>query len=148
MPFSPYLYLCRLFPYPAHLSLSVSRKMCDSDILFQNLIGFQIWPARRFPGKGTLNNPIQVNKNSAVYRGGQNDTFYLWPFRSGGGGGDWVQGQICQILTPASYETLPAPSGHTDSHTLDAYIWIFKFTIQTSNASRTIQPHFLMDSSL
>jgi hypothetical protein len=26
------------------------------------------------------------------------------------------------FLTPASYESLPAPSGHTDSHTLDTYI--------------------------
>ncbi len=33
-----------------------------------------------------------------------------------------LQGQICDILTPASYESLPAPSGHTDSHTLDKYI--------------------------
>jgi hypothetical protein len=30
-----------------------------------------------------------------------------------------VQGQICDILTQASYESLPAPSGHTDSHTLN-----------------------------
>ncbi len=51
-PLSSTLYL-QLFPFPAHLSLTVSRKMCDSDILFQNLIGFQIWPARRFPGKDT-----------------------------------------------------------------------------------------------
>ena len=34
-----------------------------------------------------------------------------------------MQGQICDILTPASYESLPAPSGHTDSHTLDPYVW-------------------------
>jgi hypothetical protein len=34
------------------------------------------------------------------------------PFDLGGGGG-----------TPASYEPLPAPSGHTDSHTFDTYIW-------------------------
>ncbi len=33
------------------------------------------------------------------------------------GGGHGVQGQICHILTPASFEPLPAPSGHTDSHT-------------------------------
>jgi hypothetical protein len=40
-----------------------------------------------------------------------------------GEGGHGVQGQICHILTPASYEPLPAPSGHTDSHSLDTYIW-------------------------
>jgi hypothetical protein len=46
------------------------------------------------------------------------------PFDLGGGGeGYGVPGQICAILTPARYEPLPAPSGHTDSHTLDTYIW-------------------------
>ncbi len=40
-----------------------------------------------------------------------------------GGEGHVVQGQICDNLTPDSYESLPAPSGHTDSHTLDSYIW-------------------------
>jgi hypothetical protein len=34
-----------------------------------------------------------------------------------------VQGQICDILTQANYESFPAPSGHTDSHFLDTYIW-------------------------
>ncbi len=48
-------------------------------------------------------------------------TFDLWPIPWGEGHG--VQGQICDILTPASYELLPAPSGHTDSHPLDTYIW-------------------------
>ena len=38
------------------------------------------------------------------------------PFGLGGWGGHGVQGQICHILTPHSYEPLPAPSGHTDSH--------------------------------
>ncbi len=38
-------------------------------------------------------------------------------------GGHGVQGQICGILTPASYESLPVPSGHTDSRTLDTHIW-------------------------
>ncbi len=42
-------------------------------------------------------------------------TLDLYP----GGRRHGVQGQICDILTPASYESLPAPSGHTDSHTLD-----------------------------
>jgi hypothetical protein len=37
-----------------------------------------------------------------------------------GGGG--ALGAGC-MGTPASYESLPAPSGHTDSHTLDTYIW-------------------------
>ncbi len=46
-------------------------------------------------------------------------TFDLYP----GGEGHGMQGQICDILTPASYESLPAPSGHTDSHILDTYIW-------------------------
>ncbi len=41
----------------------------------------------------------------------------------GEGGAHGVQGQIGDILTPASYESLSAPSGHTDSHTLDTYIW-------------------------
>jgi hypothetical protein len=45
------------------------------------------------------------------------------PFDLGGGGVHGVQGQICHILTPASYEPFPAPSGHTDSHTLNTYIW-------------------------
>jgi hypothetical protein len=35
----------------------------------------------------------------------------------------WGAGKICHILTPASYEPFPAPWGHTDSHTLDTYIW-------------------------
>ncbi len=48
-------------------------------------------------------------------------SFDLYP--GGGGGGHGMQGQICDILTQASYVSLPAPSGHTDSHTLDAYIW-------------------------
>jgi hypothetical protein len=58
-------------------------------------------------------------------RGGQNDDFRPLTFRPGGGGHGvtGVQGQICDILTPASYESLPAPFGHTDSHTLDTYIW-------------------------
>ena len=43
-------------------------------------------------------------------RGGQNDDFRPLTFRPGGHG---VQGQICDILTPASYESLPAPSDHT-----------------------------------
>ncbi len=38
-------------------------------------------------------------------------------------GGHWMQGQICDILSPASYEFLPTLSGHTDSHTLDTYVW-------------------------
>jgi hypothetical protein len=42
---------------------------------------------------------------------------YLHP---GGWGGAWGAGYMG---TPASYESLPAPSGHTDSHTLDTYIW-------------------------
>jgi hypothetical protein len=41
----------------------------------------------------------------------------------GWGGGHEVQGQVCEILAQASYESLPAPSCHTDSHTLDTYIW-------------------------
>ncbi len=45
-------------------------------------------------------------------------TFDLYP----GGVGHGVQGQICDILRPASYESLPVASGHTDSHTLDTYI--------------------------
>jgi hypothetical protein len=44
-------------------------------------------------------------------------TFDLYP-GVGGGGGHGVQGQICDILTQASYESLPDPSGHTDT-----YIW-------------------------
>jgi hypothetical protein len=47
-------------------------------------------------------------------------TFYPFDLGEGVHGG---QGQICHILTPASYELLPAPSGRTDSHTLDTYIW-------------------------
>ncbi len=34
-----------------------------------------------------------------------------------------MQGQIYDILTQASCESLPAPSGHTYSHTLHTYIW-------------------------
>ncbi len=56
------------------------------------------------------------------YRGGQNDDFPPLNYTLGGGGGHGVQGQICDILTPASYKSLPAPSGHTDSHTLDTCI--------------------------
>jgi hypothetical protein len=53
-------------------------------------------------------------------RGGQTDDFRPMTFTLGGGG-HGVQGQICDILTQASYESLPV--GHTDSHTLDTYIW-------------------------
>ncbi len=45
---------------------------------------------------------------------GKMTTFDLWPMPWGGRGG-----MGCQ----ASYESLPAPSGHTDSHTLETYIW-------------------------
>ncbi len=51
-------------------------------------------------------------------RGGQKDDFQPYP----GGGGHGVQGQICHILTPASYESLPVPSGHRFPH-FDTYIW-------------------------
>jgi hypothetical protein len=34
-----------------------------------------------------------------------------------------VQGQICDILRPQLARTASCPSGHTDSHTLDSYIW-------------------------
>ncbi len=34
-----------------------------------------------------------------------------------------LQGQICDILTPARYESNPTPSGRTDSHTMYTYIW-------------------------
>ncbi len=44
---------------------------------------------------------------------GRLSTFDLYP---GEGGGHGVQGQICHILTPASYESLPAPSGHRFPH--------------------------------
>ncbi len=44
---------------------------------------------------------------------GRLSTFDLYP---GGGGGHGVLGQICHILTPASYESLPAPSGHRFPH--------------------------------
>jgi hypothetical protein len=37
-------------------------------------------------------------------------------------GGDGVKGQICYILTPGSYKSLTALSGHTDSHT--GYIYL------------------------
>ncbi len=68
---------------------------------------------------------MSVRDKSKNATGGQNDTFYLWPSLSTwGGGGHGVQGQIFDILTPASYESLPASSGHTDSHTLDTYIWL------------------------
>ncbi len=39
-------------------------------------------------------------------RGGQNDDFRPLTFRPGGGG-HGVREQICDILTPASYESLP-----------------------------------------
>ncbi len=39
-------------------------------------------------------------------RGGQNDDF--WPFTYTLGG-HWMQRQICDVLTSASYESLPAP---------------------------------------
>jgi hypothetical protein len=70
-------------------------------------------------------------------RGGQNDgllplTYIL------GGGGHGVQGQICDILTQASYESLPAPSGHTDSHTLDTNIWRWGSDIRSMSSIRPI----------
>jgi hypothetical protein len=48
-------------------------------------------------------------------RGGQKDDFR--PLTSTlGEGGHGVQGQICHILTPVSYSSLPAPSGHRFPH--------------------------------
>ncbi len=61
--------------------------------------------------------------NILFSRGGHNDDFRPLTYTLGGGGGIGVQGQICDILAPASYESLPAPSGDTDSHTLVTYIW-------------------------
>jgi hypothetical protein len=72
-------------------------------------------PESSWPPKKMIKPPLSA-------RGGQNDDFRPLTFRPGGGG-HGVQGQICDILTPASYESLPAPSGHADSHTLDTYIW-------------------------
>jgi hypothetical protein len=46
---------------------------------------------------------------------GRLSTFDLYP-GGGGGGGHGVQGQISHILTPAIYESLPAPSGHRFPH--------------------------------
>ncbi len=67
--------------------------------------------------------PQQFNRTECkTGRGGQNDDFRPLSHNLGGMG-HGVQGQICDILTPASYESVPAPSGHTDSHTLDTYIW-------------------------
>ncbi len=47
--------------------------------------------------------------------------FDLWPIPWGEGHG--VQGQICDILRPQLAMNASCPSGHTDSHTLDTYIW-------------------------
>jgi hypothetical protein len=48
-------------------------------------------------------------------RGGQKDDFRPLTYTLGEGG-HGVQGQISHILTPASYESLPAPSGHRFPH--------------------------------
>ncbi len=46
-------------------------------------------------------------------------TYDLNPWGEGHG----VQGQICDILRPQLAINRFCPSGHTDSHTLDTYIW-------------------------
>jgi hypothetical protein len=51
----------------------------------------------------------------AIPRGGQTDDFRPLPYTLGGGG-HGVQGQICDILTQASYESLPAPWPHRFPH--------------------------------
>jgi hypothetical protein len=55
--------------------------------------------------------------NRLIIRGGQNDDFRPLTYTLGGGGGHGVQGQICDSLTPASYESLTAPSGFDISST-------------------------------
>ncbi len=40
-----------------------------------------------------------------------------------GGGRAWGAGTNMSHPDLTSYEPLPAPSGHTDSHNLDTYIW-------------------------
>ncbi len=65
--------------------------------------------------------PLDSTVSEAAGRGGQNEDFRPLTYTLGGGG-DGVQGKICDILTPASYESLTALSGHTYPHTLDTYI--------------------------
>ncbi len=64
--------------------------------------------------------PQQFNRTECkTGRDGQNDDFRPLPHTLGGMG-HGVQGQICE---PSYNESVPAPSGHTDSHTLDTYFW-------------------------
>jgi hypothetical protein len=56
--------------------------------------------------------PCNIKSQEQRWAKGRLSTFDLYP----GGGGHGVQGQICHILTPVSYESLPAPSGNRFPH--------------------------------
>jgi len=72
---------------------------------------------------------------------GKLTTFDLWPI-PWGEGGHGVQGQICDILTQASYELLPAPWPHRFPHF--GYIHLGGSDIRSMSSIRPICPPLLI----